>query len=73
MKSRKLKTNKGKTTRQQQSRRGAGGLVYSSIWPIHGCAPLQGMQGCQNAPATGAITGYFKVFVTCNLGNTYLY
>jgi len=25
------------------------------------------MQGCQNALATGAITGYFKVFATCKL------
>ena len=26
-------------------------------------------QGCQNAPASGAISGYFKGFAPCNLGN----
>ena len=25
------------------------------------------LQGCQNAPETGAITGYFKVFAACIL------
>ena len=25
------------------------------------------MQGCENAPATGAITGYLKVFAACKL------
>ena len=25
------------------------------------------MQGCQNAPATDAITAYFKVFAACKL------
>ena len=30
-------------------------------------------QGCQNRPATGTITGYFKVFAASNLGNTYPY
>ena len=26
-------------------------------------------QGCQNAPASSAISGYFKGFAPCNLGN----
>ena len=30
-------------------------------------------QGCQNRPATGAITSYFKVSAASNLGNTYPY
>ena len=24
-------------------------------------------QGCQNAPAAGSVTGYFKVFAACKL------
>ena len=45
MKSRKLKTNKGKTTRQQQSRQGEGlsvllHMAYTWMCPITGYAGL---------------------------------